>query len=324
MQPSHSLFFLPAICLGQSQPQVPQISFDKAHHDFGRLLQGQKVSQRYEVTNTGSAPLVLKEIRPSCGCTSAMVGKWTLMPGENAFIEVQYDSTGALGNIQKTIDVISNDPTNPEMELTFAAGVYREILPDRSVVFFDEVPRSGSASTSIHLESGDGRPIVIKSIEPLPTYLTCEAQWKDNDVFLDINIIGRLIPKHTSKGQDVMKIHTNSAHDPILQFNVFWEAVSAITAFPKQVVWNELAGSELCAAITLVHSGSKPFKILGAKSTLPHIKVAYQKNSVAARHTISATISAKAKAGTYMEKIMLKLDDPEQRELEIDVIVVLR
>jgi hypothetical protein len=164
-----------------------------------------------------------------------MVGKWALKPGESTFIEVQYDSTGALGNIQKTIEVVSSDPANPALDLTFAVSVYREIMPDRRVVFFDEVPRSGSAYSSIRLESGDGRPIAIKDIKTSVPYLTCKAQQKGDDVLLDINIIGRLIPKHTIKGQDVLRVHTNSAQDPILQFNVFWEAISAITASPKQV-----------------------------------------------------------------------------------------
>jgi hypothetical protein len=52
--------------------------------------------------------------------------------------------------------------------------------------------------------------------------------------------------------------------------------------------------------------------------------VTYPKKSGAAEHTISATMSAKAKAGTYMEKIILKLEDPEQGELEIDVVAILR
>ena len=49
--------------------QAPVISFDKVHHDFGRITPDRKVSAKYRVTNTGNAYLSITQVRPSCGCT---------------------------------------------------------------------------------------------------------------------------------------------------------------------------------------------------------------------------------------------------------------
>jgi hypothetical protein len=46
--------------------QAPVISFDKVHHDFGRIPPDRKVSAKYKVTNTGNAFLSITQVRPSC------------------------------------------------------------------------------------------------------------------------------------------------------------------------------------------------------------------------------------------------------------------
>jgi hypothetical protein len=67
--------------------QAPIISFDKVHHDFGRISPDRKVAAKYKVTNTGNAFLSITQVRPSCGCTYTLLGKWSLAPGESTEIE---------------------------------------------------------------------------------------------------------------------------------------------------------------------------------------------------------------------------------------------
>jgi hypothetical protein len=93
------------------------------------VLQDTKVSYRFKVTNKGNAPLQIKELRPSCGCTYSIAGQRLLEPGHETYIDVQFDPTGMIGSIHKGLDVISDDPANPNTLLTFEAGVVREIMP---------------------------------------------------------------------------------------------------------------------------------------------------------------------------------------------------
>jgi len=85
---------------------IPVISFDKTHHDFGTISDFQKVTHRYRLTNSGKATLLIKEIRPSCGCSHTVVGKMALQPGENTYIEVHFDPTGITGSTHKYLEVI--------------------------------------------------------------------------------------------------------------------------------------------------------------------------------------------------------------------------
>jgi hypothetical protein len=103
-----------------------------------------------------------------------------------------------------------------------------------------------------------------------------------------------------------------------------WETIPAIAVSPKRIVWDNAVGKELKTNVTLCHSNSRPFKLLKIKSTSPYVNAIASGKGSAVEHSIEVTMSAKAKAGMYQEKLTLKLDDPEQDELEITIVAILR
>ena len=51
--------------------QQPVITFSKTEHDFGKINEADgRVSTVFEFKNDGMAPLVLSNVRASCGCTT--------------------------------------------------------------------------------------------------------------------------------------------------------------------------------------------------------------------------------------------------------------
>jgi len=323
MRVLYSIFLLPALCLAQAP--APAISFDNTHHDFGRIFQDEVVSYRYRVSNKGSAPLQIKEIRPSCGCSYTVLGQRTIPPGESTFIEVRFDPTGMMGTIHKSLDVISDDPSSPNSLLTFEASVVQEIMPSTTVVFFREVSRSASASSKIHLQSGDEQPIVVTEAKiPGAPYLSCSPQKNGNDVTLNISIDGRLIPKQSLRGTDILTVRTTNRKFPVLQFQVQWDVQSAIVAAPSRITWTGSAGSELRTTVSLSNPDGSPFRILEAKSSSSLIRAVNIGKNSAAEQKFDVILSPKAKAGAYRELLTLKLDNPEQQTLEIAVVAILQ
>ncbi|MBP9792785.1 MAG: DUF1573 domain-containing protein [Flavobacterium sp.] len=60
----------------------------------------------FEFTNTGDAPLIIKDVKSSCGCTVPSKPKDPILPGKTGKIEVKYNMNP--GPIRKTITVESN------------------------------------------------------------------------------------------------------------------------------------------------------------------------------------------------------------------------
>jgi hypothetical protein len=84
------------------------ITFKSTEHDFGRMIQGEKVIHVFRFTNTGDADLILSQVSASCGCTASKYTKTAIKPGDEGTIEVTFDSGGQRGIQNKTITVISN------------------------------------------------------------------------------------------------------------------------------------------------------------------------------------------------------------------------
>lgn len=91
-----------------ANPKLSRITFTNSEHDFGRLIQGEKVIHVFRFTNTGDADLILSQVSASCGCTASKYTKTAIKPGEEGTIEVTFDSGGQRGIQNKTITVISN------------------------------------------------------------------------------------------------------------------------------------------------------------------------------------------------------------------------
>jgi len=323
MRVLYGLFLFSVVCL--TQTPAPVISFDKTHHDFGRVSQGQRMSYKYQISNNGNAELHIKEIQVSCSCSSPVLGQHRLNPGESTFIQVYFNSTGMIGSVHKSLNVISDDPQNTDVQLTFEASVVSEIMPSKSTVFFDEISRYSTASSTIRLESGNEMPVIVTGIKiPDVPYISCDARKDGNDVILYVTIDGRVIPKETNRGLETILVNTTNEKFHTIRFNVQWNTQPIITISQKRIAWNETAGKELKTTVTLSHSGGRSFRILGAESTSPYIKADGYSDNSSAEHKLDVILAKNAKAGMYYEKLILKLDAPEQLELEIDITAILR
>lgn len=91
----------------EQNPNAPEITFEKIVHDYGTVPYQGDGKCKFKFTNTGKEPLILTNVRSSCGCT---VPKWPrepILPGQSDVIDVEY-KTNRVGKINKTITVQTN------------------------------------------------------------------------------------------------------------------------------------------------------------------------------------------------------------------------
>jgi hypothetical protein len=101
-----------------------EITFEKTTHDYGKIPYKGDGSYKFEFENTGNKPLVLTDVRSSCGCT---VPKWSdkpIKPGDKGTVEVKYD-TRRPGKFTKYVYVLSNAKDNT-VRLKITGTVTRE------------------------------------------------------------------------------------------------------------------------------------------------------------------------------------------------------
>ena len=86
----------------------PKIVFSEDRHEFGDIIQGDVIEHVFEFTNSGNAPLVLQDVKTTCGCTVPEWPRTPLAPGATAELKVKFNSAGKIGIQNKVITVISN------------------------------------------------------------------------------------------------------------------------------------------------------------------------------------------------------------------------
>jgi hypothetical protein len=102
--------------------RMPKFEFEQTHHNFGKLIQGEKVSYTYKFKNAGNATLVISSVLPGCNCTVAQFTKTPIAPGESGSITVNFNSETKKGLVNTTIVVQAN--TYPaDTRLSFTANV---------------------------------------------------------------------------------------------------------------------------------------------------------------------------------------------------------
>jgi hypothetical protein len=93
-----------------AQDTAAKIEFKSETVDYGEITKGSDGIRVFEFTNTGSAPLIISNVRSSCGCTIPKKPEDPIMPGKTGEIQVKYD-TNRVGPIRKAITVTSNADT---------------------------------------------------------------------------------------------------------------------------------------------------------------------------------------------------------------------
>ncbi|MFY0607139.1 MAG: DUF1573 domain-containing protein [Cyclobacteriaceae bacterium] len=85
-----------------------KITFAESSYNFGDIMQGDRVTHTFAYENTGNEPLILSDVKTTCGCTVPSFDREPLAPGESAEITVNFNSRGKYGMQNKTITILSN------------------------------------------------------------------------------------------------------------------------------------------------------------------------------------------------------------------------
>lgn len=102
-----ALIALVAIFGFTAQAQQAKITFKNDTIDYGTIAKGSDGLRVFEFTNTGDAPLIITDVKSSCGCTIPKKPDGPVAPGASSTIEVKYD-TSRVGPIRRSITVTSN------------------------------------------------------------------------------------------------------------------------------------------------------------------------------------------------------------------------
>ena len=93
----------------ENKEKKPDIFFEEKTIDFGSIEDGKAATVEFKFYNSGTAPLLLKSVKASCGCTASDWPRQPIMPGQSSKISARFNSKGYAGrNVSKSVTVTTN------------------------------------------------------------------------------------------------------------------------------------------------------------------------------------------------------------------------
>lgn len=159
----------------RAQSSQAKIVFQEAEHDFGTFKEedgSQKVD--FKFVNNGATPLILNDVKASCGCTTPEWTKKPIAPGQSGFIRVSYNPKNRPGPFNKSITVSSNGVTPRtilrikgnvvQREKTVAELYPREIGPVRARtnhIAFVKIKENEVLTDSLEIVNDSDAPVSL-------------------------------------------------------------------------------------------------------------------------------------------------------------------
>ena len=89
-----------------------RLVWEEKHINLGKVEAGKAVEVNFHFTNTGSDPVIIKDVRTSCGCTAAKHTDAPILPGESSDIRVIYNAAKQ-GVFNKSVSIVTSEDDHP-------------------------------------------------------------------------------------------------------------------------------------------------------------------------------------------------------------------
>jgi hypothetical protein len=344
------LLLLPFLFISSSYAQdFAYVEFEKTTHIFGQIQEvNGLVAHDFKFVNKGKVPFVIKEIKPSCGCTSPEYSREPVKPGKSGFVRVTFDPKNKEGAFVETIIIESN--ANGKLQLTIEGSVVprpRTFIDDYPVVMgnmrfkvhhvvLGDIYRNSIDTGYIYAYNNSTKPLKITHfIAPehirgeITPIVIMPKQERTIQIFFSSYLMQNL-----GYNFDRIQMVTDDTENPEKEFVV----VANVTNNYKEMTEDELKNSPKIEFDKTVHdfgtvnqgqvlttefkyknSGKDQLVIYDTKAACGCTAMTLGRNRIEAgdESVIKVVYDTKGKKGKTSEVINIKTNDPNQPEVYI-------
>ncbi len=229
---------LPSTARAAASPAAigPRLEFDRLTYDFGRVAAGSVVSCEFVYRNTGDQVLEIRDVRPSCGCTTASNWKRQLAPGESSQLAFQLNTANFSGPLHKTVMVTSSAAGQPSVVLQLQGTVWKPIDVTPSYVIYSAITNLQAAETrSVRIVNNTDDPVDFKP--PQINNPRFRAELKAVRPGKEFELVIQTVPPLAYGAiQAVATLQPSTDKLPPVQVTVFASVVQPVQVNPQHIV----------------------------------------------------------------------------------------
>ena len=168
--------------------------FGTDNKNFGKVMQGDVLQWKFSLKSSGEEDLVIKQAKPTCGCTVAQVaceqadgamGPYTfgtpIPPGRKIEIQATLHTQNKRGHASSRINMFTNDPRG-QVSLGLEAEVDPFFQVNPAVINFNQVSSKDQVTDKATLSTTRGERIKLTAVKDnIPTGVQVQLNALDAD-----------------------------------------------------------------------------------------------------------------------------------------------
>jgi hypothetical protein len=220
------IFTLTLFVLSLSFSQ-PKLSIDKPEVDLGIIYSGMKKQGKIVLTNIGNDSLRIYSVQPSCGCTTVKQPKAILLPFESDAAEVEFNSSGYSGKVEKHINIITNDPLSQNVSIKLIADVKQEIecTSHSSLLWLGNIILGKTFVQETSIKNISDHKIKIKNVTTSSPSINVKLEEKMLNPSDTLNVLVTVKPEKLGYGNDHFTIETDSKNQPLVEIRAAYVCI---------------------------------------------------------------------------------------------------
>jgi len=291
-----------------SPADAPRVEVAERALKGGTVDPGTKVPFDFVVRNTGTAPLEILEVKPTCGCVVASFDR-TIAPGGTGGIHAVLNTISRQGEVRKEIEVTTNDPRSPHLVLSVRA-IAREVLrvePGYELLL--PLDAGKTASQSATLRSLEGQSFRIRSVESSVPYV--EAQPLESDSGTERHVRLTVLTSAPDQPFDALvtlKLDHAKIPEVILRLRGFPR--QPIAARPERIYFGAVSAEAPVTRDLFLVRTNGPFRVLGVEVKDPRLSAKVVEMPGGKGCDLLVTYRGGGKRGPVKGAITIRTDDP--------------
>jgi hypothetical protein len=220
-------FFVTTFIVTDIAFSQPKLSLDKPEVDLGKMYGGEKKKGKIMLRNIGNDTLRIYSVQPQCGCTTLEQPKKFLLPFESDVVEVEFNSTGYRGKVEKHVNINTNDPTSQFITVKLLADVKEILQPiSGSNMFWMRNIAIGKSMTQIvSVKNVSESPIAIRGDSVSSPAITIKMEKKTLQPDDTLNIQVTVVPNKPGYSNEHFYIITNHKIQPFVEIRVTYMGI---------------------------------------------------------------------------------------------------
>lgn len=288
----------------------------------GEVEPGEVLQFTWTLRNDGDAPLLIEALTPTCYCTAGKADANEVPPGGTTTIRVSVDPSDFSGNIDKGVEIATNDPRTPTQLVHVAMTVRPGIAIVPPELDFGVVPAAGSKELPVALKVPKERPLQVKAVTPGAPFLAVEQEQLQTDDRTGVRLYVKVKPGAPAGAFTTnVVVETNDPARPRIEIPVRGKGAGGPSYEPERLVFTAAAPGEAVGAITV--RGGKGLHVTGVKSTSAALEAAAQPQPDGSI-VVRVTVAKSAKPGRVTARLLIGTSDAQLPELAVPVLGVVK